>query len=77
MLFLFVIIGLTTAPVPTMPLYNNVKCLESLALNEVCKYILNVTPKMKKDVNKSRGYYINNVHAWARTKILICTKFLL
>lgn len=60
-----------------MPPYNNVKCLQSLALNETCKYILNITPELKKDVNGSREYFITNVHAWARTNILTCTKLLL
>lgn len=61
----------------TMPPYNSVKCLQSLALEQVCKYILDITLEMKKDVNGSRDYFIKNVHAWARTNILDCTKVLL
>jgi len=60
-----------------MPPYNSIKSLQSLALEQTCKYILNITNNMKKDVNGSREYFINNVHAWARTKILDYTKNLL
>lgn len=60
-----------------MPPYNSVKSLQSLALEQVCKYILDIFPEMKNDANSSREYFINNVHAWARTNILACTKALL
>lgn len=60
-----------------MPPYNSVKCLQSLALEQVCKYILDITLEMKKDINGSREYFIKNVHAWARTNILDYTKVLL
>lgn len=61
----------------TMPPYNSVKSLQTLALEQACKYILSISNKMKKDVNGSREYFINNVHAWARTNILDYTKVLL
>lgn len=60
-----------------MPPYNSVKCLQSLALDQVCNYVLDLTPRMKKDVNELREYFINNVHAWARENILKRTKLLL
>lgn len=60
-----------------MPPFNSVQCLQSLALDRVCKYILDITSEMKKDVNRSREYFINNVHACARTNILAHTKDLL
>ncbi|KAF0766196.1 Uncharacterized protein FWK35_00011484 [Aphis craccivora] len=60
-----------------MPPYNSVKSLQCLALDQVCKYILSITDNMKEDVNGSREYFINNVHAWARTNILNYTKILL
>jgi len=60
-----------------MPPYNPVKSLQSLALERSCKYILNISNNMKKDANGSREYFINNVHAWARTNILNYTKVLL
>lgn len=60
-----------------MPPYNSVKELQSLALECVCKYLLDVTLEMKKDVDGSRKYFIHNVHAWARSNILACTKTLL
>lgn len=60
-----------------MPPYNSVKSLQCLALEQVCKYTLSITDNMKEDVNGSREYFINNVHAWARTNILNYTKILL
>lgn len=60
-----------------MPPYNSVKCLQTLAQEQVCKYILDINLEMKKDINGSRDYFISNVHAWARTNILDCTKALL
>jgi len=60
-----------------MPPYNNVKCLQLLALDRVCKYVLDITPEVNKDMSASRKYFINNLHAWARTDILTCTKAIL
>jgi len=60
-----------------MPPYNAVNSLQSLALEQTCKYILNITNNLKKDLNESREYFISNVHAWARTNILDYTKVLL
>lgn len=60
-----------------MPPFNFVKSLQTLALDQVCKYVLDIFPEMKNDVNGSREFFIKNVHAWARTNILACTKILL
>lgn len=60
-----------------MPTYNDVNDLQSLALECVSKHILENTSEIKKDINGVREYFINNVHAWARTNILACTKALL
>ncbi|XP_025418071.1 uncharacterized protein LOC112688877 isoform X2 [Sipha flava] len=60
-----------------MPPYNSVKSLQSLALEQTCKYILDIIPQMRKNINGFREYFINNAHAWARTTILDYTKVLL
>lgn len=60
-----------------MPQFNEVNNLQSLALACVSKYILDNTSEIKKDINGMREYFLNNVHAWARTNILACTKSLL
>lgn len=79
MLFLYsiccIISDLTTALI-NMPPYNKVRSLQSLALDQSCKTILDVTAEINKDVYKSRDYFINNLHAWARTNILTYTKTL-
>jgi len=57
-----------------MPPYNNIISLEVLALNQVCKNVLSIIPEMKRNGLAYREYFIDNVHAWARTDILNCTK---
>lgn len=57
-----------------MPLRNSVSCLQFLALQKVCNYVLDVALEMKKDSIGSREYFIKSTHAWARTNIISCTK---
>ncbi|XP_050533973.1 uncharacterized protein LOC126901518 isoform X2 [Daktulosphaira vitifoliae] len=57
-----------------MPLKNSVSCLQFLALQKVCNYVLDVALEMKKDSIGSREYFIRSTHAWARTNIISCTK---
>lgn len=53
-----------------MPPYKSPKKLQLLALEVVCQMTLDLIPQIKRHNIQLREYYINNVHAWARTSIL-------